>query len=148
MGEEMNPVLLRGSNAVIRSSIRPGLGLNVAHRLRSTAAETAGVSPVVAADYSGTALKYFHKTNILVIGLTPIAFLLPDTGVATMACNVTLGILYPLHGHIGMAGCLTDYVPKISKGLLPPARMALLGITGITLLGLLKLNVSGEGMTK
>ena len=56
--------------------------------------------------------------------------------------------MLPVHGHIGMTGVFTDYVPKIAgKAALGPARMALLGLTGVSIVGLLNLNLRGEGMT-
>ena len=42
---------------------------------------------------------------------------------------------------------LTDYVPKISKAALAPARGALMGVTALSILGLVKLNLEGPGVT-
>ena len=93
-------------------------------------------------------LHIFHKTNIAAMALAPLILVLPDSGVATTSYNVVMGIALPLHGHIGMTGILTDYVPKLSKGLLTPARYAMVGLTAVTVLGLLKHNLAGDGMTK
>lgn len=59
--------------------------------------------------------------------------------------DLALGIAFPLHAHIGVNYIISDYVPKASR---PVARYALLGVTGVTLLGLLKLNISGPGITE
>merc|ERR1712216_411934 len=132
---------------ILRPSLRASLAVPV--RQRSTAAaQPAGLDAALKADHSSGALSLFHKTNLLAIGLTPVAFVLPDSiPVAGTAINVFLGIVFPVHGHIGMSGVLTDYVPKFSRSLLGPARMALLGLTSVTVLGLLKLNLTGDGMT-
>merc|ERR1711907_527455 len=121
--------------------------IHLARRGRSSAAQASGMDVVMKSDHSSGALSLFHKTNMLAIGLTPIALVMPDN-VGLTAINVFLGIAFPVHGHIGMHGVLTDYVPKISKGMLGPARMALLGFTTVTVLGLLKLNLAGDGMTQ
>jgi len=93
-------------------------------------------------------LHLFHKTNIAAMALAPLILVLPDSGAATMGYNVVMGLALPLHGHIGMTGILTDYVPKVSKAALTPARYVMVGITAITVLGLLKHNLAGDGMTK
>ena len=65
-----------------------------------------------------------------------------------MMYNIFLGLMLPLHGHIGMQGILTDYVPKLSKAALGPARMVMTGITAVTVVGMLVHNMAGDGMTK
>lgn len=59
--------------------------------------------------------------------------------------DLFLGVAFPIHAHIGVNYIISDYVPKASR---PIARYALLGATGITLLGLLKLNLTGPGITE
>ena len=94
-------------------------------------------------------MQLFHKTNLAAMGLFPVVLLMPDSmGMVAMPFNILLGVMLPVHGHIGMTGVITDYVPKFSKSLLGPARFALLGLTSVTVLGLLKLNLFGDGMTK
>merc|ERR1711907_322244 len=126
----------RSRMLAIRSTLRRVFPRNMlaTARQRSSAAEVSGIDSVVKADHSSGSLKLYHKTNLLPIGLTPIAFVMPDIPVATTAINVFLGIVFPVHAHIGMAGVLTDYVPKMSKAALGPARIALLGVTTITVL--------------
>jgi len=93
-------------------------------------------------------MKLYHKTNLLAMAMTPLVFVLPDGNVVATLFNVVLGIALPVHAHIGMSGILTDYVPKFSKGALGPARFALVAVTGVTLVGLLKHNLTGDGMVK
>ena len=82
------------------------------------------------------------------MALSPLMLVLPDSGAATTVFNTVLGVVLPIHGHIGMTGVLTDYVPKLSKGALGPSRALMLAFTGITVVGLLKYNLAGDGMTK
>lgn len=81
------------------------------------------------------------------MGLTPLAFALSPS-IINLPVDLLLGLALPLHAHIGMSYVITDYVPKLSKGLMGPARVALLGLTGVTTVGLLKVNIMGEGMTE
>merc|ERR1712139_392601 len=141
----MGDVLPMLGRLALRSA-RPRVGA-ASFRRSSTAAQPSGMDSVLKADHSSASLKLYHATNNAAIALTPVAFLLPDGSAPSMALNVFLGIVFPVHGHIGMSGVLTDYVPKFSKSLLGPARMALLGLTSVTVLGLLKLNLTGDGMT-
>ena len=50
-----------------------------------------------------------------------------------------------MHAHIGFNYIISDYVPKASRAM---ARYALAGVTGITILGLTKLNFDGPGLTE
>jgi succinate dehydrogenase (ubiquinone) membrane anchor subunit len=95
------------------------------------------------ADASKSSLKLFHKTNIALAGLLPIAFILPSS--MAMPVDVVLGLIVPFHMHVGMNGVISDYVPKATRGL---ARGAMLVVTVLTAAGLLKLNLSGPGMTR
>ena len=108
------------------------------------------LTPFSAADHSSSMLSLMHKTNIAALVLTPLALLTPDNGTSTIAMvfNVAVGLSFPIHAHIGMSGVLTDYVPKLSKSALGPARFALVAITGVTVVGLLKHNLAGDGIAK
>merc|ERR1711959_778446 len=95
---------------VVRASIRPTIGRQL--RLRSTAA--ADANPVINSDASSTALKAFHKTNLIAVGLAPVACLCPENvPVLPSAVNVFLGVVFPIHGHVGMNGIVTDYAAKL-----------------------------------
>jgi succinate dehydrogenase (ubiquinone) membrane anchor subunit len=80
---------------------------------------------------------------MLLAGLTPLAFVVPSSMV--MPFDVVLGVLFPLHSHIAMNYVISDYIPKSTRTL---ARGALLLTTVVATVGLLKLNLSGDGMTK
>ncbi|GMI54389.1 hypothetical protein TeGR_g10095 [Tetraparma gracilis] len=81
------------------------------------------------------------------MALAPVCFAVSPSAVS-MPLDVALGLALPLHAHIGMNYVITDYVPKISKGLTGPARVLQLLFTAVTVAGLLNLNVRGEGMTE
>jgi succinate dehydrogenase (ubiquinone) membrane anchor subunit len=63
----------------------------------------------------------------------------------SLPIDVTLGLLLPFHSHVAMNYVVTDYVPKSLRG---PARAALLAVTVVAAAGLLKLNLTGPGLTK
>ena len=109
-----------------------------------------GLDPpaALAADSSKSALSIHHKINFALLGLTPVALILSPSAL-NMPVDLALGIALPLHGHIGMNMVITDYVKKVfGKGAVGPSRLAMAGFTGATLLGLLKLNVTGPGITE
>ena len=56
----------------------------------------------------------------------------------------TSGVLFPIHSHIAMNYVISDYVPKASRSLV---RAGLLGATIVAAAGILKLNISGPGLT-
>merc|ERR1719164_33555 len=137
----MNSLILASGRSMLRTGLRA-----TGRRARSTATEATGAEAFIKADHSSSSLRLMHKTNIVCMALTPVVFILPDIlpasmGGLTTIGNVILGVVFPLHGHIGMAGVLSDYVPKVSKSLLGPSRLVLAGFTTVTILGLLKLNL-------
>lgn len=58
-----------------------------------------------------------------------------------------LGLVLPLHSHLGFSAIITDYLPqrKFPK-IYPVAMGALYGLTGLTLYGLYALNTEGPGL--
>ena len=86
----------------------------------------------------------FGQTAAL-MGIAPIA--LVATQSVQFPLDLVLGLALPLHGHIGMNQVITDYAKKVvGKGGIGPARLAMAGFTGVTTLGLLKLNLTGPGL--
>jgi succinate dehydrogenase (ubiquinone) membrane anchor subunit len=102
---------------------------------------------ILNADSGSMASSGYHKINLVIMGLTPVCFALSPSPIA-MPLDIALGVALPLHAHIGMNYVITDYVPKLSKGAVGPARLVMLALTTTTVLGLLKVNVMGEGMTE
>lgn len=54
------------------------------------------------------------------------------------------GVLFPIHSHIALNYVISDYIPKASRSLV---RAGLLGATIVAAAGILKLNISGPGLT-
>lgn len=114
----------------------------------ATQARLAAALPIVAADTVGSMLALHHKINYALIGMFPLA-LLTSPSAATLPFDLAFGIVLPIHSHIAMNMVITDYAKKLGgKGAILPSRYAMLAFTGATLLGLLKLNLSGPGITE
>lgn len=102
------------------------------------------VGSFLEADSPRKFVKLYHMTTYASLGLFPVALVLSPSAL-NMPVDLALGVVFPVHGHIGMNYIISDYVPKAMRG---GARMALLAATGLTVLGLFKLNVSGPGVTE
>jgi len=131
------------------SSLRPRLfsrGLRTAQPKGAAEAASASDS-IIASDTVASMLALHHKINYALIALTPVALVLSPSALS-MPFDIALGIVLPIHSHISMNMVITDYAKKIfGKGAILPARYAMLAVTGTTLLGLAKLNLSGPGIT-
>ena len=82
---------------------------------------------------------------------TPIYFFAPDSiteGAVGKGFGLLLTGTITAHSHIGLNYVATDYIPKISKKLLPPARIAILGLSGITFAGMSAICLSSPGGLK
>ena len=92
-------------------------------------------------------ISFHHKVNLALLGLTPVALAVGQP--LQFGVDMALALALPIHGHIGMNLVITDYAKKVvGKGGIGPSRMALAGVTGVTILGLLKLNLTGPGITE
>ena len=120
----------------------------IAHRnLRTTAKRKNNVLNQILEGDSGKGIlstKMYHYTVYGSVALFPVALVLSPS-VINIPVDVALGLVFPIHAHIGMNYVISDYVPK---GLRPAARTGWLAVTAITVLGLLKLNLFGDGMTE
>ena len=89
-------------------------------------------------------------TQILAVG-TPLILITPDKytdGFLNKAFGLFMAVNVAGHSWIGLNYVATDYVPKLSKKFLGPARFASAGIGIITLLGLSKIAMNDEGGIK
>lgn len=102
------------------------------------------VQSLVEADTGAVGTKYYHLGSTALLVAAPLA-LIASPSVLSFPIDLFLGVAFPLHGHVGFNYIITDYVPKASR---PMARYVLMGVTGITILGLLKLNLTGPGLTE
>lgn len=59
--------------------------------------------------------------------------------------DIAIGVVIPYHMHAGVTGVIEDYVPRNQQ---PLAKGGLLVISLITALGLLKINLCGQGITE
>lgn len=98
---------------------------------------------------SGALSTRVHSGLSLVLGAaTPLYLILPEDGGTSRGLGVILAGTISAHSWIGMNYVATDYVPKISKALLPPARIFNAGLALITFLGLTKMSLSSPGGIK
>jgi succinate dehydrogenase (ubiquinone) membrane anchor subunit len=94
-------------------------------------------------DASKASNKIYHTSFLVLAALTPVAFVLPSW--LNLPIDLALGVLFPVHSHIALNYVISDYVPKALR---TTARVGLFGATVVTLMGMLKLNLGGPGLTK
>mmetsp|Transcript_78778 Transcript_78778/g.218983 ORF Transcript_78778/g.218983 Transcript_78778/m.218983 type:complete len:146 (-) Transcript_78778:72-509(-) len=99
-------------------------------------------APVIDTD-SKQATKLYHTTQIAQAVLLPIALVLSPSSL-NMPIDFALGVLFPFHSYVAVNYVITDYVPKVARS---GARMALFVATIIAAAGMLKINVTGPGLT-
>ncbi|CAM9507171.1 unnamed protein product [Scytosiphon promiscuus] len=96
------------------------------------------------ADDGKLGTKLYHAVNMVILAGVPAAVATSPSAL-TMPLDIVLGIAMPLHAHIGMNYVISDYVPKASR---KAARGAMLAASIVAALGLLKLNLTGAGLTE
>mmetsp|Transcript_18573 Transcript_18573/g.23381 ORF Transcript_18573/g.23381 Transcript_18573/m.23381 type:complete len:145 (-) Transcript_18573:160-594(-) len=102
-------------------------------------------------DAGNLATHVHHKMTTILSIVTPIYFLSPDsitTGIVDKSVGLLLAFNVSAHSWIGLNYVVTDYVPKVSKGLVGPARAVTAGIGAVTLLGLGKVALNDKGGLK
>ncbi|CAN0135563.1 unnamed protein product [Pylaiella littoralis] len=117
-----------------------------ARRLHSSVPKgpISGSVSMLNADDGKLGTKLYHAVNMVALAGVPAAVATSPSAL-TMPLDVVLGIALPLHAHIGMNYVISDYVPKSSRG---AARGVMLAASVVAALGLLKLNLSGAGLTE
>jgi hypothetical protein len=96
-------------------------------------------------DAGPLATRVHHAMTSSLIVLTPLALLLPSDGTFRKFAEVGLAAIFSAHSWVGLNYVCTDYVPKISRALLPPSRIVCAGFAGITFLGLTRIALSSPG---
>ena len=102
-------------------------------------------------DSGNIATHIHHKITTFLAVATPIYFLAPidteatSTSLPNKAIGTLLAINLSAHSWIGLNYVITDSIPKISKSLTGPARLATAALTGVTLLGLGKVANNDSG---
>mmetsp|Transcript_10530 Transcript_10530/g.13962 ORF Transcript_10530/g.13962 Transcript_10530/m.13962 type:complete len:151 (-) Transcript_10530:934-1386(-) len=102
-------------------------------------------------DVGPLSTRVHHGVMLGLAVMTPIYFILPDNvtdGALGKAFGMFMTLNITAHSHIGLNYVATDYVPKISKALLGPSRIAIAGLSGITLIGMSVICFSSPGGLK
>mmetsp|Transcript_4937 Transcript_4937/g.8783 ORF Transcript_4937/g.8783 Transcript_4937/m.8783 type:complete len:104 (-) Transcript_4937:183-494(-) len=89
--------------------------------------------------------------NLALAVLAPVYFMVPESysdGFFSKSFGVLLSANITAHSWIGLNYVATDYVPKVSKALLPPARYAIAGMSFVTFFGLSRIAISSPGGIK
>ncbi len=102
------------------------------------------MSGIVDADGSKALNKFYHGSMVALAVLTPVSFALAPSEI-NKPIDLALGVLFPIHSHIGLNYVITDYVPKALRMV---ARVSLFGVTCVTVVGLAQLNLEGIGLTQ
>lgn len=111
---------------------------------------TKSASPLEA-DAGGVATHAHHAMTTFLVVAAPAMFAVPDSmtdGFLDKAFGLLVAVNVSAHSWIGLNYVATDYVPKVSKKLLPPARLACAGVALVTLGGLSKIALNNKGGTK
>ena len=92
-----------------------------------------------------------HSMTIFLLGAAPLIMALPDSytdGISGRIFGGVVAVTISAHSWIGLNYVASDYVPKLSKALLGPARVLNFGIGTLTLLGLGKIALNDKGGIK
>ena len=103
------------------------------------------------ADSGPLATHVFHTFTLSLAVLAPAYLLVPDSytdGFFNKAFGVLLTANITAHSWIGLNYVATDYVPKVSKKLLGPARIFNAGLAAVVFLGMSKIAVFSKGGIK
>ena len=128
---------------ITNRSIQP-IRKNLQCRFKSTSGPLEG-------DAGNLATHIHHRMTTFLSIVTPIYFLSPQSmtdGVVDKIVGLSLAANVSAHSWIGLNYVVTDYVPKVSKAMVGPARAITAGFCAITLLGLGKVSVNGKGGLK
>lgn len=103
------------------------------------------------ADSGNIGTHVHHNLSMGLAVLAPVWWLMPDSysdGFIGKGFGVLLAGNISAHSWIGLNYVATDYVPKVSKALLGPSRVAIAGMTAVTFLGLSRISIQSEGGIK
>lgn len=96
---------------------------------------------IMEADTGALGTKLYHHTSTFLLIGFPLAMLPIPT--ISFPFEVAVGLIIPLHSHIGFNYIITDYVPKAMRSV---ARAGVLATTVISVLGLTYINIKGDGI--
>jgi len=92
----------------------------------------------------GNRQQILHYTNLCLLASLPVALILSPS-ILNWPVDLALGVLVPVHSHIGLRSVLIDYVPDPYR---KQSLLALLVLSVLLGLGFLKLNLFGAGVTE
>jgi len=93
---------------------------------------------------SSSEVELYHYSHYALAAITPAAFVLSPS-VFVVPFDLILGVIIPYHMHVGTVGILEDYVPRPHQSL---SKVAMAVVTGLVVIGLLKVNLCGRGITE
>eukprot|EP00355_Strombidium_rassoulzadegani_P002639 CAMPEP_0168611332 /NCGR_PEP_ID=MMETSP0449_2-20121227/2303_1 /TAXON_ID=1082188 /ORGANISM="Strombidium rassoulzadegani, Strain ras09" /LENGTH=109 /DNA_ID=CAMNT_0008651775 /DNA_START=24 /DNA_END=350 /DNA_ORIENTATION=+ len=103
------------------------------------------MSWILAADSAGPkVLRLFELSHKVLAVSLPVALLAPEGSMPERAADYTMAVSIPFHSHVAMNCIVSDYVPKAALG---AARVGVLGMSVVTLAGLLKMTGHGAGVS-
>ena len=102
-------------------------------------------------DAGNLATHVHHKMTTFLAVVTPIYFFSPDSminGAVDKSIGLLLALNVSAHSWIGLNYVVTDYIPKVSKAMVGPARAVTAGLGAVTLIGLGKVAMNDKGGLK
>ena len=102
-------------------------------------------------DSGNFATHVHHGMSTALVVAAPFVFLSPDSmtdGMIEKVFGIGISTIISAHSWVGLNYIVTDYVPKVSKALVGPARVASAAIAGVTFIGLGKISLNNEGGIK
>lgn len=110
---------------------------------------------IMNSDLSPSAMHLYHKLNLGLCAAVPVALVLSPSSL-NMPVDLAMGVAIPVHFLFGGHGVVTDYFKKIPwfwggagrEAFIQFGRVSLVAMTGVTMVGLLKLNLQGPGLTE
>ena len=93
---------------------------------------------------NATTHQLYEWSSYGLAGLAPVAMILSPS-ILNFPVDFALGLIIPVHMHIGLVGVAEDYVPRGSQGV---AKLILAVLSALTAIGLLKVNLCGAGITE
>jgi len=98
-------------------------------------------SSFMEADTGAIGTKFYHYTSTFLMVAFPLAFV--PVKMISFPFELSLGLIIPLHSHIGFNYIISDYVPKAMRS---SARGGVLATTLISVAGLTYINLTQGGI--
>ena len=107
------------------------------HRAFSSSSNTSS-SSLLAGDTGTKATHLHHKLTTALVFATPLYLLAPlsDTSIINKVFGLGIATVTAGHSWIGLNYVATDYIPKVSKALVGPARLVNATLAVVTFVGL------------